>query len=72
MPNKEEKSLEKSLNWTIKHLDYIFDNDNVPNKIRGLVRPNIESNGITLMSHSSSGHAVCSYLVKTCGLIKSN
>jgi hypothetical protein len=72
LPDKEENLLEKSLNWTIPNLKNLFNNKKTPSAIRGKVIPDIETHGVTLMSHSSSGHSVTSYLNKTCGFIKSN
>lgn len=72
MPDKEESLLEKTLNWTIPNLKDLFSSNKAPAIIRGKVIPDVESFGVTLMSHSSSGHSVTSYLNKTCGYIKSN
>lgn len=71
LPNKEESILEQTLNWTIPNLKSLFNNEKTPKGIRGKVFPEIGIYGVTLMSHSSSGHSITSYLNKTCGYIKS-
>ncbi len=72
MPVKEEMLLEITLNWTIPNLNSIFNNTKTtPDIIRGNVFPDY-TNGITLMSHSSSGHQHVSYMNKTCGIVTSN
>jgi hypothetical protein len=63
--------LEITLNWTLANIKRLFNDKKTPLSIRGRVTPDITTYGITLMSHSSSGHTVTSYLNKTCGLVKS-
>jgi hypothetical protein len=71
LPNKEENMLEITLNWTLANIKKLFNDKKTPSSIRGKVTPDITTYGITLMSHSSSGHTVTSYLNKTCGQVKS-
>jgi hypothetical protein len=69
-PIKEENLFESTLNWTLSNLNGLFDSDETPKYVRGLVRPLIDSNGLTLMSHSAAGHPVCMYLTRLCGYFK--
>lgn len=71
LPNKEENLLELTLNWTLPNLYKLFNDKNTPSVVKGKVIPNVETRGVTLLTHSSSGHSVVSYLNKTCGMITS-
>ncbi|RNA13625.1 Chlorophyllase, partial [Brachionus plicatilis] len=65
----EEKIFAKSIEWTLKNLQQLFDSKNTPTIIKNRVFPIVED--VCLMGHSASGHTVVSYLNETCGLIKS-
>lgn len=69
-PEKEDIKFEKSLNWTLENIQYIFNSEDTPTSIKNQVKPDLATNGVTLMSHSSSGHLVSLYLNRTCGLVK--
>jgi len=70
-PKKEELLFESTLNWTLENLNGLFNSKNTPNKIKNLVFPDLKTYGVRLMSHSAAAHPIVSYLVKSCGLIKS-
>lgn len=72
LPEKEAYIFGKSLNWTLENINELFENKKTPEIIKNKVFPDINSNGVTLMSHSASGHTAVSYLVDSCGLIKRN
>lgn len=71
LPDKEEKIFEKTLNWTLQSINQLFNSKNTPAIIKGKVFPDLKTNGVSLMSHSASGHTTVSYLASNCGLIKS-
>lgn len=71
LPVKEEVFYELTLNWTLTNIAALFQSNSAPSIIRGLVKPDLETNGVSLMSHSAGAHILCLYLVKNCGLVKS-
>ena len=70
-PVKEELLFESTLNWTLQNLNGLFNSKNTPSKIKNMVFPDLKTYGVRLMSHSAAAHPIVSYLVKSCGLIKS-
>ncbi|CAF1017509.1 unnamed protein product [Brachionus calyciflorus] len=66
-PDKEEKLFKSSLDWTLENLNSLFDSNTTPDLIRNRIYPIL--NGVSLMGHSASGHAIVSYLNETCGKI---
>jgi pimeloyl-ACP methyl ester carboxylesterase len=71
LPDAEEKIFQETLDWTTNNIDGLFDMDATPASIRGKVFPDLKTKGTTLMGHSAAGHTLVSYLVNTCGLVKS-
>lgn len=70
LPDEEELYYESTFNWTLANLNELFKSESAPFQIRGLVQPDFDKNGVSLMSHSAVAHTNCLYLVKNCGLIK--
>lgn len=68
-PQKEEKIFAKSVEWTLKNLQELFDSKDTPASIKDTVFPITDD--VCLMGHSAAGHTVVSYLNETCGSIKS-
>lgn len=71
LPEKEEVLFEATFNWTTQNLMAIFRSDDAPSVIRNKVFPDLNTTGVTLLSHSAAGHTVVSYLVKQCGPVDS-
>jgi hypothetical protein len=68
-PDKEENWFQVTLEWTIANVNALFNDKSTPIQIRGHVFPDVKTYGVSLMSHSASGHPIVSYLNKTCGLV---
>jgi hypothetical protein len=62
MPDKEEHYFNTTLEWISANINWVFANNATPAVIKGKVFPDISSLGISLMSHSASGHTLASYL----------
>ncbi len=69
-PEKEEVMFKNDLDWILANTETLFNSNVTPESIRNLVKPDLVTNGITLMTHSAGGHVACIYLNNTCGLIK--
>ena len=70
-PDKIEDYFEITLNWTLNNIIPIFNSNNTPAVIKGLVFPDLKSSGVSLMSHSAGAHGIGLYLIKRCGLVSS-
>lgn len=69
-PESEEVKFEKTLNWTLEHIDKLFTANSTPEVIKNNVRPDLTTHGLTFIGHSSGGHIMSLYLQKTCGIVK--
>jgi hypothetical protein len=71
LPKKEERLFEKTVNWTLSNINSLLNSTKTPDIIKNKVFADLNRFGVSLIGHSSGAHPLVTYLVKTCGFIKS-